>query len=48
MYAVNLEMDNSPKLVLFNIVSGQIVSNALWKFLDLLCKDYSWKLRQEK
>ena len=31
MYVVNLEMDNSPKWVLFVIVSGQITSNALWK-----------------
>ena len=29
IYAVNLEMDNSPKWVLFNIVSGQIASDAL-------------------
>ena len=31
MYAVNLEMDNSPNWVLANIVSGQIASDALWK-----------------
>ena len=31
MYVVNLEMDNSLKWVLFNIVSGQITSDALWK-----------------
>ena len=31
MYAVNLEMNNPPKWVLFNIVSGQITSSALWK-----------------
>ena len=31
MHAVNLEMDNSPKWVLFDIVSGQIVSDALRK-----------------
>ena len=30
-YVVNLEMDNSLKWVLFNKVSGQITSNALWK-----------------
>ena len=29
MYAINLEMDNSPKWVLFNIESGQIASDAL-------------------
>ena len=29
---VNLEMDYSPKQVLFNIVSGQIVSDTLWKW----------------
>ena len=31
MYVVNLEMDNSPEWVLFNIVSGQIASDALRK-----------------
>ena len=31
MCVVNLEMDSSPKWVLFNIVSGQIGSDALWK-----------------
>ena len=31
MYAVNLEMDNSPNWVLANIVSGQIASDAQWK-----------------
>ena len=31
MCVVNLEMDNSPKWVLFNIVSGQIGSDAVWK-----------------
>ena len=31
MYAVNLEMDTSPKWVLFNIVSDWIESDALWK-----------------
>ena len=31
MYVVNLEINNSPKWVLFNIVSGQITSDALWK-----------------
>ena len=31
MYVVNLEMDNSPKWVLFNIVNGQMTSDALWK-----------------
>ena len=30
-YVVNLEMDNSLKWVLFNKVSGQITSDALWK-----------------
>ena len=30
-YVVNLEMDNSLKWVLFNNVSGQITSDALWK-----------------
>ena len=28
-------MDNSPKQVLFNIVSGQTASNALWKQGDI-------------
>ena len=31
MYVENLEMDNSLKCVLFIKVSGQIVSNTLWK-----------------
>ena len=31
MYVVNLEMDNSLKWVLLNIVGGQITSNVLWK-----------------
>ena len=31
MYIVNLEMDDLLKWVLFNIVSSQITSNALWK-----------------
>ena len=31
MYLVDLEMDNSLKRILFNIVSGQITSTALWK-----------------
>ena len=31
MYVENLEMGNSLKWVLFNIVSGQITSDALWK-----------------
>ena len=31
MYVVNLEISNSPKWVLFNIVIGQITSDALWK-----------------
>ena len=31
MYVVNLKMDNSPKWLLFNIVSDQITSNAMWK-----------------
>ena len=31
MYVVNLEMDNSSEWVLFNIVSGQITSDALKK-----------------
>ena len=31
MYVVNLEINNSPKWVLFNIVIGQITSDALWK-----------------
>ena len=30
-YVVHLEMDNSLKWVLFNKVSGQITSDALWK-----------------
>ena len=32
---VNLEVDNSLKWVLFNMVSGQITSDALWKQGDL-------------
>ena len=35
MYIVNLEMDNSPKQVLFNIANGQTASNALWKQGDV-------------
>ena len=31
MYVENLEIDNSLKWVPFNVVSGQIASNALWK-----------------
>ena len=31
LYVVNLEMNNSLKWVLFNVVSGQITSDALWK-----------------
>ena len=31
MYIGNLEMDNSLKWVLFNIVSGQTTNHALWK-----------------
>ena len=31
MYVVNLEMDNSPEWVLFNIINGQMISDALWK-----------------
>ena len=30
-YVVNLEIDNSLKWVHFNLVSGQIASDALWK-----------------
>ena len=30
-YVVKLEMDNSLKWVLFNIVNGPIASDALWK-----------------
>ena len=32
MYVVNLEMDDSPKWVLLNIVSGQIASDTPWKY----------------
>ena len=32
MYVVNLEMNNSPKRVLLNIVSGQIASDTPWKY----------------
>ena len=31
MYVENLEIDNSLKCVPFNIVSGKITRNALWK-----------------
>ena len=31
MYLENLEVDNSLKWVTFNVVSGQITSNAPWK-----------------
>ena len=31
MDVINLEMDNSLKWVLYNIVTGQITSDALWK-----------------
>ena len=31
MHAVNLEMDKPPKWVLFDIVSGQLASDALRK-----------------
>ena len=31
LHVVNLEMDNSLKWVLFNMVSGQITSDAVWK-----------------
>ena len=31
MYVENLEVDNSLKWVTFNVVSGQITSNAPWK-----------------
>ena len=31
MYVENLEIDNSLKWVTFNVVSGQITSNAPWK-----------------
>ena len=31
MYIVNLEMDNKPKQILFNKLSGQVASDALWK-----------------
>ena len=31
VYVENLEIDNSLKWVLFNVVSGQITGNALWK-----------------
>ena len=30
-YVENLEMDNLLKWVLFNVVSGQITSDGLWK-----------------
>ena len=30
-YIVNLEMDKSPKWVLFNIVSSQITWDVVWK-----------------
>ena len=30
-YVVNLEMDSSLKWILFNILRGQITSDALWK-----------------
>ena len=32
MYVVNLEMDDSPKWVLLNKVSGQIASDTPWKY----------------
>lgn len=31
MYIENVKMDNSLKWVSFNVVSGQMTSNALWK-----------------
>ena len=31
LHVVNLEVDNSVKLVLFNMVSGHITSDAPWK-----------------
>ena len=31
LHVVNLEVDNSLKWVLFNMVSGQIASDELWK-----------------
>ena len=31
MDVINLEMDNSLKWVLYNVVTGQITSDALWK-----------------
>ena len=31
VYIENLEIDNSLKWITFNIVSGQITRNALWK-----------------
>ena len=31
MYVVNLEMEKTLKRVPFNVVSGQITSDALWK-----------------
>ena len=32
MYVVHLQMDNSLNWALSNIVSGQITSDALWKY----------------
>ena len=31
LYIENLEIDNSLKWVPFNVIGGQITSNALWK-----------------
>ena len=36
MYIENTKMDNSLKWVSFNVVSGQMTSNALWKLGEVL------------
>ena len=36
MYIENIKMDNSLKWVSFNVVSGQMTSNALWKLGEVL------------
>lgn len=36
MYIENVKMDNSLKWVSFNVVSGEMTSNALWKLGEVL------------
>ena len=42
MYVVHLQMDNSLNWALSNIVSGQITSDALWKYGEVSLLKFNW------